>query len=98
MPTQSEALRLMLEAITSMRQSGYTSEDILGLAGDALEHLQPGGHQPHSFGRCINCGRIIIGRSAYRGPPWSASPARGAASPSNFHRYSQLRAFLDHHF
>ena len=51
-----------------MRQSGYTSEDILGLAGDALEHLQPGGHQPHSFGRCINCDRVIIGWSAYQ---WS---------------------------
>ena len=68
MPTQSDALRLMLEAITAMREAGYTQQDILDLAGDALEHLESDGHQPHAFGRCINCGRVIVGWSAYQ---WS---------------------------
>ena len=68
MPTQSEALRLMLEAIIAMREAGYTQEDVQELAREAWEHLEGGGHQPHAFGRCINCGRVIIGRSAYQ---WS---------------------------
>ena len=68
MPTQSEALRLMLEAISAMREAGYTQEDVQELAGEAWDHLEGGGHQPHAFGHCINCGRVIIGWSSYQ---WS---------------------------
>ena len=31
MPTQSQALRLMPEAIRAMRETGYTREDVQGL-------------------------------------------------------------------
>ena len=68
MPTQSEALRLMLEAISAMREAGYTQEDIQELAGEAWTHLERSGHQPHAFGHCINCGRVIVGWSVYQ---WS---------------------------
>lgn len=34
-PMQSEALRLMLEAISAMREAGYTQEDVQELAGEA---------------------------------------------------------------
>ena len=65
---QREALRLMLEAISAMRAAGYTREDVEELVTAAFEHLESGGHQPHAFGHCINCGRVIIGWSAYQ---WS---------------------------
>ena len=68
MPTQSEALRLMLAAISAMREAGYTQEDVAELVGTAWEHLQGGGQQPHAFGHCLNCHRLIIGWSAYQ---WS---------------------------
>ena len=61
MSTQSEAFRLRLEAISAMREAGYTQEDAAELAGAAWEHLQGGGQQPHAFGRCVNCGRVILG-------------------------------------
>lgn len=66
MASQSDALRLMLEAITTMQEAGYPQDDILELAGDALQHLETDGHQLHAFSRCINCGRVIIGWSAYQ--------------------------------
>ena len=65
MPTQSQALRLMPEAIRAMRAAGYTREDVQGLAGDVLEHLEANGHQPYAFGHRTNCRRLIIGWSAY---------------------------------
>ena len=68
MPTQSEALRLMLAAISAMREAGYTQQDVQELAGDAWEHLQNGGQCLHAYGRCVNCGRVIVGWSAYQ---WS---------------------------
>ena len=68
MPTQSEALRIMLEAISAMREAGYTQEDVQALTGEAWDYLEGGGHQPHAFGHCINCGHVIIGWSAYQ---WS---------------------------
>ena len=42
MPTQSEALRLMLEAIAAMRAAGYTQEDIQELVTAAFQHLEGG--------------------------------------------------------
>ena len=68
MPTQSQALRLMLEAIRAMRETGYTREDVQGLVTDAFEHIEANGHQPYAFGHCTNCHRLIIGWSAYH---WS---------------------------
>ena len=68
MSSQSEALRLVLEAIRAMREAGYTQEDVQELVTAAFEHLEPNGHQPHAFGHCTNCGRLIIGWSAYQ---WS---------------------------
>ena len=35
MPTQSEAFRLMLAAISAMREAGYTQEDVAELVGAA---------------------------------------------------------------
>ena len=68
MPTQRDALRLMLEAIRAMREAGYTQDEVQDLAGEAWPHLEDGGHQPYAFGHCINCGRVIVGWSAYQ---WS---------------------------
>ena len=64
MPTQSQALRLMLEAIRAMRETGYTREDVQGLVTDDFEHIEDTGHQPYAFGHCTNCRRLIIGWSA----------------------------------
>ena len=65
MPSQSEALRLLLAAIRAMHQPGYTDEDIADLTGEALTHQQGGGHQPYVFGHCTNRRRLIIGWLAY---------------------------------
>ena len=85
MPTQSEALPAMLEAIVARRESGYTQEDVWELACETWHHLSGGAFQPYAFGRCINCGRVTVGSSAYqwavlerascprRDEPWSAS-------------------------
>ncbi len=40
MSSQSEALRLTLEAIRAMRETGYTQEDVQELIGEAFEHLE----------------------------------------------------------
>ena len=68
MASQSDALRIMLAAIAAMREAGYAKEDIQELAGDAWDHIEAGGHQPHAFGHCTNCRHLIIGWSAYQ---WS---------------------------
>ena len=65
---QAEALRLMLEGISAMREAGYTREDLQELTGEAWAHLEGGGQQPHAYGRCVHCGHFIIGWSAYE---WS---------------------------
>ena len=61
MSTKAEALRLMLTAIAAMREAGYTQEDVAELAREVWDHLEGGGQQPPAFGRCVNCGRFIIG-------------------------------------
>ena len=67
MPTQSEALRMMLEAISAMRETGYTKEDVQELVTAAFDHIEGGDtHQPYAFGHCTNCGRLIIGWSVYQ--------------------------------
>ena len=66
MATQSGFLQLMLEAISAMREAGYTREDVQELAGEAWGY--EGGGQPYAFGHCSNCHQLIIGWSAYQ---WS---------------------------
>ena len=66
MSTQSEPLRLMLGAVIAMREAGYTQEDVHEMAGEAWGY--EGGGQPYAFGNCSNCGRMIIGWTAYQ---WS---------------------------
>ena len=44
MSSQSDALRLMLDAIGAMRQAGYTQEDIQDLVAAAFQHLEGDGH------------------------------------------------------
>ena len=66
MASQSEALRLLLTALAAMRETGYTGDDVLDLVRDAWDHLEGDGQQPHAFGHCTNCGRLIIGWSAYQ--------------------------------
>ena len=61
MATQHDALRLMLDAISAMRESGYTQEDVQELVAHAWEHLEGGTSRPYAFGHCTNCGRVIIG-------------------------------------
>ena len=67
-PSQSDALRAMLEAVRAMREAGYTQEDVQELVTAAFEHIEGNGHQPYAFGHCTNCGRLIIGWTAYH---WS---------------------------
>ena len=64
MSTQSEPLRLMLGAVIAMREAGYTQEDVQELAGEAWGYEGVG--RPYAFGQCSNCGRVIIGWSAYQ--------------------------------
>ena len=52
MPTQSQALRLMLEAIRAMRAAGYTQEDVQVLVTAAFQHLEGKPHQPYACGHC----------------------------------------------
>ena len=61
MPTQSQALRLMLEAFSAMRVAGYTQEDVQELVTAAFQHLEGDTRQPYAFGHCTNCRRLIIG-------------------------------------
>ena len=68
MASQSDALRLMLDAISAMRATGYTQDDIQELVTAAFEHLEGGATRPYAFGRCTNCRRLIIGWSVYQ---WS---------------------------
>ena len=68
MASQSEALRLMLDAISAMRQAGYTQEDIQELVTAAFEHLEGDPRQPYAYGHCTNCSKLIIGWSVYQ---WS---------------------------
>ena len=68
MPTQSQALQLMLEAFSAMRVAGYTQEDVQELVTAAFQHLEGDPRQPYAFGRCTNCRRLIIGWSVYQ---WS---------------------------
>ena len=67
MPSQSDALRLMLAAIAAMREAGYSDDDVLELVKDAWDHLESGGRGP-AFGHCSNCRHLISGWSAYH---WS---------------------------
>ena len=46
MPTQSQALRLMPEAIRAMRAAGYTQEDVQELVAAAFQHLEGDGTSP----------------------------------------------------
>ena len=68
MASQSEVLQQMLDAIKAMQEARYTHEDIEELVAAAFEHLKAEGHQPYAFERCTECGRVIIGWSAYQ---WS---------------------------
>ena len=64
MASQPDAL--LLAAIAAMREAGYSHDDVLDLMKDAWEHIEAGGHQPHAFGHCTNCGRVIVVWSAYQ--------------------------------
>ena len=66
MASQHDSFRLMLEAISAMREAGYTQEDIQDLVAAAFEHLEGGSSTPYAFGRCTNCRRLIIGWSPYQ--------------------------------
>ena len=57
MASQSEALRLMLEAINAMREAGFTQDDVQELVTAAFEHLEGDPRQPYAFGHCSNCRR-----------------------------------------
>lgn len=51
MASQSEALRLMLEAINAMCEAGDTQEDIAKLVQNAFEHLENGATRSYAYGR-----------------------------------------------
>ena len=66
MSTQSDALRLMLEAIGAMRAAGYGQDDVHDLVTAAFQHLAGDSSTPYAFGRCTNCGRLILAWSPYQ--------------------------------
>ena len=65
MPTQSQALRLMLEAISAIRAAGYTQEDVQEPVTAAFQHIEGEPHQPYACGHCTNCRMLTIGSSVY---------------------------------
>ena len=46
MSPQSDALRRMLEAISAMREAGFTQDDVQDLVTAAFEHLESGATRP----------------------------------------------------
>ena len=68
MSTQSDALRLMLDAIGAMREAGFTQDDVQDLITAAFQHLAGDSSTPYAFGRCTNCRKLIVGWSVYQ---WS---------------------------
>ena len=69
MASQHESFKLMLEAISAMREAGFTHEDLQDLLAAAFDHLEGVSSTPYAFGRCAHCNRWIIGWSPYQ---WSA--------------------------
>lgn len=47
----------------------------------AFEHLEGDGHQPYAFGHCTECGRLIIGWSAYQWPIVVQEPCPKCGKP-----------------
>lgn len=68
MATQAQALHDLLDAISAMRQLGYTQEDIHDLVTAAFEHLEGDPPRPHAFGHCTSCNHLIVGWTIYQ---WS---------------------------
>ena len=66
MASQSAALQLILQAINTMSEAGYTQEDTQELASHAWEHLEGGAPRPYAYGHCTECRRLIIGWSAHQ--------------------------------
>lgn len=56
----------MLEAISAMREAGYTQDRLQDLVTTAFQHLDSGSSTPYAFGSCTNCGRLILGWSPYQ--------------------------------
>ena len=81
MATQHEALRLMLDAINAMRESGYNQEDIQELVTAAFQHLEGGPPKPYAFGHCTNCNRFLIGWSPYQWSVLVREPCRHCGQP-----------------
>ena len=81
MPTQSQALQLMLETFSAIRAAGYTQEDVQELVTAAFEHLDGDPSQPYACGHCTNCRRLIIGWSVYHWSILVSEPCPGAESP-----------------
>ena len=82
MPTQSQALRLMLEAIRAMRAAGYTQEDVQELVTAAFQHLE-GKPSPALRLRPLPS-TTTTSSSGWRstsGASSCANPAPGTASP-----------------
>ena len=81
MPTQSEALRLMLEAISAMREAGYTQEDVQELAGEAWDHLEGVATSPTPLVTASTAAAASSGGHPTSGPSWCVTRVPGAASP-----------------
>ena len=79
--SQSEALRFMLAAIRAMREAGYNEADIRELVGEAFQHLDSDADHPHAYGHCLNCGRAIIGWSAYQWSTLVREPCPNCGKP-----------------
>ena len=68
MASHREALHRLLDAISAMREAGYTQEDVQELVTAAFEHLEDDPRQPYAYGHCTNCNKLVIGWSVYQ---WS---------------------------
>ena len=66
MATQSGFLQLMLEAISAMREAGYTREDVQELTSEAWEHLEGGGRRVFAATVSERLRRVPFRRSGRR--------------------------------
>ena len=58
----------MHAAARAMQQASYAAERITELWAEAHTHPRGTGQKPCAFERCTECGRVMVGWSAYQ---WS---------------------------
>ena len=73
--------RQVLPAASPVHPCSYGLATAQELMVAAFEHLEGDGHQPYAFGHCTECGRLIIGWSAYQWPIVVQEPCPKCGKP-----------------